>query len=90
MSVSDLFLRDNQRRVQRNDHLRRELTMRRLLFDGAQIELGLLPVVAALAPVGTIPYVKVGGVWLTATAYIKVGGVWKLATPFTRQLGTWY
>ena len=63
--------------------------MRRLLFDGAQIELGLLPLVAALAPVGTIPYVKVGGAWLTATAYIKVGGNWVTNTPFVKVSGAW-
>jgi hypothetical protein len=63
--------------------------MRRLLFDGAQIELGLLPLVAALAPVGTIPYVKVGGAWLTATAYIKVGGTWRLAQPSIKVGGAW-
>lgn len=63
--------------------------MRRLLFDGAQIELGLLPLVAALAPVGTISYVKVGGVWLTATAYIKVGGAWVTNSPYVKVSGTW-
>ena len=43
----------------------------------------------ALAPVGTIPYVKVGGAWLTATAYIKVGGNWVTNTPFVKVSGAW-
>lgn len=63
--------------------------MRRLLFDGAQIELGLLPLEAALAPVATIAYIKVGGVWQTATPYIKVGGAWQLAQPRIKVGGTW-
>ena len=63
--------------------------MRCFLFDGAQIELGLLPLEAALAPVGTIPYVKVGGVWLTATAYIKVSGNWVTNTPLVKVSGAW-
>lgn len=62
--------------------------MRRLLFDGAQIELGLLPLVA-LAPVGTIAYIKVSGAWLLATPYIKVGGTWELAQPYIKAAGAW-
>lgn len=63
--------------------------MRRLLFDGAQIELGLLPLQAALSPVGTIAYIKVSGVWQIATPYIKVGGTWQLAQPSIKVGGTW-
>lgn len=63
--------------------------MRRLLFDGAQIELGLLPLEAALAPVGTIAYIKVSGVWQLATPYIKVGGAWQLAQPYIKAAGAW-
>jgi hypothetical protein len=43
----------------------------------------------ALAPVGTVPYIKVGGVWLTATSYIKVGGAWVTNSPYVKVSGTW-
>jgi hypothetical protein len=62
----------------------------RRLFDGAQIEIGILPIVGAPPPVaGSQFYIKVAGVWKTATAYIKVAGVWKTATPYIKVTGTW-
>jgi hypothetical protein len=63
---------------------------RRLLFDGAQIELGLLPLVAPPPPpVGVVAYIKVAGTWQTATPYIKVAGTWQPATPSIKVSGTW-
>lgn len=62
----------------------------RRLFDGAQIELGILPIVAPSAPpAGSQLWIKVSGVWKQATAYIRVGGVWKVASPFIKVSGTW-
>jgi hypothetical protein len=62
----------------------------RRLFDGAQIELDILPIVGAPPPVaGSQFYIKVAGVWKTATAYIKVAGVWKVADPYIKVTGTW-
>lgn len=42
-----------------------------------------------IAPVGTIAYIKVSGVWQTATPYIKVGGTWQLAQPYIKAAGSW-
>jgi hypothetical protein len=62
----------------------------RRLFDGAQIEIGSLPIVGAPPPVaGSQFHIKVAGVWKTATAYIKVAGVWKTADPYINVTGTW-
>ena len=62
---------------------------RRLLFDGALIELGQLPLIAAIIPAGTLAYIKIGGVWMSATPYIKVSGAWQLAQPYLKDGGTW-
>jgi hypothetical protein len=43
----------------------------------------------AIAPVGTLAYIKVLGVWQTATPYIKVGGTWQPAQPFWKDGGVW-
>lgn len=62
----------------------------RRLFDGAQIEIGSLPIVAASAPpTNTIVWLRVGGVWKQATVWLRVGGVWKTTTPFVRVSGVW-
>jgi len=62
----------------------------RRLFDGAQIEIGSLPIVGAPPPVaGSQFHIKIAGVWKTATAYIKVAGVWKTADPYINVTGTW-
>jgi hypothetical protein len=42
------------------------------------------------APAGTTAYIKVSGVWQTATVYYKVSGVWQTATSFIKVTGTWY
>lgn len=61
--------------------------MRRLLFDEAQIELGLLPIVAP-APTNKF-WIKVAGVWKDAVTWIKVVGVWKQADPKIEIAGIW-
>jgi hypothetical protein len=61
---------------------------RRLLFDGALIELGLLPLEAP-PPAGTLAYIKVAGVWELATVFIKVSGTWQPAQPFWKDGGVW-
>ena len=60
---------------------------RRLLFDGALIELGQLPL--EFIPAGTLAYIKIGGVWMSATPYIKVSGAWQLARPYFKDTGVW-
>ena len=60
----------------------------RRLFDGAQIELEILPIVGA-SSVSSIFWLNVGGIWKQATAYIKVAGVWKTATPNIKVSGVW-
>lgn len=63
---------------------------RRLLFDGALIELGLLPLEAPPAPPsGTQAFIKVSGVWELATVFIKVSGTWQPAQPFWKDSGVW-
>jgi len=60
----------------------------RRLFDGAQIELGLLPI-EAIVVAGSKIWIKVAGTWKEATPFIKVSGTWKQATPFINVSGTW-
>lgn len=60
---------------------------RRLLFDGALIELGQLPL--EFIPAGTLSYIKIGGVWMSATPYIKDSGTWRLAQPYFKDGGDW-
>lgn len=62
----------------------------RRLFDGAQIELGILPIVGpATPPAGNQFWIKIAGTWKQATLWLKVAGVWKQATPKTKVAGTW-
>lgn len=62
----------------------------RRLFDGAQIELDILPIVGPVAPpAGSQFYIKVAGVWKTAIVYIKVAGIWKVADPYIKVSGVW-
>lgn len=58
----------------------------RRIFDGATIEIGQVPIVAAA---GTIVWLKVAGVWKQATAWTKVAGTWKTTTPYIKISGTW-
>lgn len=58
----------------------------RRLFDGAQIELGILPIVA---PPSNKFWIKISGTWKEATLWLKVAGVWKQATPKTKVAGIW-
>lgn len=63
----------------------------RRLFDGAQQELGLLPIVAASSPppAGITTWLRVAGVWTQATVWINVAGTWKVSTPFIKISGSW-
>lgn len=56
----------------------------RRLFDGAQVEIGSLPVRAI-----TQAWIKISGIWRRATVWIKVSGVWREAEPKTKQSGAW-
>ena len=60
----------------------------RRLFDGAQIEIGSIPI-QATPSVSSIFWIKVAGVWKQATAFIKISGVWKQATPYIKVSGIW-
>ena len=60
----------------------------RRLFDGAQIEIGSIPIQAA-PNVSSIFWIKVAGVWKQAITWIKVSGVWKQATPYIKVGGVW-
>jgi hypothetical protein len=62
----------------------------RRLFDGASIEIGQVPIVAAVTPAATIVWVKIAGVWKqTAGVFVKIAGTWKNATTFAKESGTW-
>jgi len=58
----------------------------RRYFDGAQTEIGSLPIVKSAI---TKIWIKISGVWKEATPHIKIAGVWKLATPYIKVLGNW-
>jgi hypothetical protein len=63
----------------------------RRLYDGAQIELGILPIVAsapAPAPSNKL-WIKISGTWREAITWIKISGIWKQATPKTKVAGVW-
>lgn len=38
---------------------------------------------------GTQLWVKVSGVWKTATLWVRTGGMWKVATLKVKDAGTW-
>jgi hypothetical protein len=60
----------------------------RRLFDGAQIEIGSIPIELPVS--GNIMWIKVEGVWKQASAvWIKVAGVWKQAEPKIKISGVW-
>jgi hypothetical protein len=61
--------------------------MRRILFDGAQIEIGLLPLEAIV--IGNVLWIKVSGVWKSAILWLNVGGTWKQSTPRVKVAGVW-
>lgn len=60
----------------------------RRYFDGAQTEIGSLPL-QGISAVVTQAWIKIAGVWKTATVWIKVAGTWKTATPKINVSGTW-
>jgi hypothetical protein len=58
----------------------------RRFFDGAQIEIGSLPIVKSII---TKIWIKISGVWKQSTPYLKVSGVWKTITPYIKVSGVW-
>jgi hypothetical protein len=60
----------------------------RKLFDGAQIELEILPIVGT-SSVSSIFWLNVGGTWKQVVTWIKVAGVWKTSTPKIKVSGVW-
>jgi hypothetical protein len=58
----------------------------RRLFDGAQIEIGSIPIQSTATKKF---WIKISGVWKEAITWIKVAGVWKQATPWVKVNGTW-
>jgi hypothetical protein len=61
----------------------------RRLYDGAQIELGILPIVASAPAPSNKFWLKVAGTWREAITWIKVLGVWKQADPKIKIAGIW-
>jgi hypothetical protein len=59
----------------------------RRLFDGAQIEIGSIPIELPVS--GNIMWIKILGVWKDAITWIKVAGVWKTANPKIKISGVW-
>jgi hypothetical protein len=41
------------------------------------------------APINTVVWLKVAGVWKQSTAFLKVTGTWKTTTPYIKVSGTW-
>lgn len=41
------------------------------------------------APINTIVWLKVSGVWKQTTVYLKVTGTWKNTTPYIKVSGNW-
>jgi hypothetical protein len=60
----------------------------RRLFDGAQIEIGSIPI-QGIASISSIFWIKIAGVWKQAITWIKVAGIWKQATPYIKVGGVW-
>lgn len=56
----------------------------RRFFDGAQVEIGSLPIDLA-----TKVWIKISGVWKESITWIKVSGVWKRSTAFIKVSGDW-
>jgi hypothetical protein len=61
----------------------------RRLYDGAQIELGILPIVASAPTPSNKFWLKVAGTWREAITWIKISGIWKQATPKIKIAGIW-
>jgi hypothetical protein len=60
----------------------------RRFFDGAQTEIGSLPIAGIAAAVTKI-WIKVSGVWKESTPYLKVSSVWKAIIPYIKVSGVW-
>jgi hypothetical protein len=56
----------------------------RRFFDGAQIEIGSLPI-----SYGNRIWIKVSGAWTQGMLWIKQSGAWKKSRPFTKVSGAW-
>ena len=63
----------------------------RRLYDGAQIELGILPIVApAPPPSGALKvWLNVAGTWKECVVWLNVAGTWKTATTSLNVGGVW-
>lgn len=64
------------------------MTLKIKYFDGAAVELGVLPIEAIVTD-GTTVWIKISGNWRVATPWVKVAGVWKTSTPYIKISGTW-
>ena len=66
----------------------------RRFFDGAQEEIGSLPIIQSAAPpaeptLDSIFWIRIGGVWRKTITRIRVNGTWMKAHPVTRVDGEW-
>jgi hypothetical protein len=57
----------------------------RIFFDGAQEEIGSLPIVSS----DTRIWLKVNGVWKKVRVYLKVNGVWRQVVTFLKNSSVW-
>lgn len=57
------------------------------VFDDAVFDSNVFDTGSTAAAIST--FVKISGVWKTATAFVKIGGVWKAATPGVKVSGVW-
>lgn len=64
----------------------------RRFFDGAQEEIGSIPLAATTPPVQILDskiWVRVSGVWRQAVPYVKVSGAWQVSKPKFNDADTW-
>lgn len=67
----------------------------RRFFDGAQQEIGSLPIVYVapgeeeLVSGPSEIYVRIDGAWRKGIVYTRVAGEWKAATSFAKVTDTW-
>jgi hypothetical protein len=57
------------------------------VFDSAVFDSNVFDTGLTAAAVSA--YVKISGVWKSATAFVKISGVWKAATPGVKVSGVW-
>jgi hypothetical protein len=57
----------------------------RRFFDGAQEEIGSLPIVSSNSRF----WIKINGVWKKTRVYLKINGVWRQVVAHFKNSGMW-